>query len=71
MNVFDLTFTCPDLKTQSDAEIIRESILASPGVGDVTIDHVNQTVHVVTANQDGGADVRARLFRSGFPPDLG
>ena len=69
MNVYALTFTCPDLTTQADAEIVRETLIDSPGVGEVDVDYINKVVKVTTANQDAGLDVRTRLFQSGFPPN--
>jgi hypothetical protein len=69
MNVYQLTFICPDMESQADVEMIRETVLNSPGVGDVTISLFEKTVVVSTANQDAGVDVRSRLFNAGFPPD--
>lgn len=69
MKVYEISFVCPDIQSQADAEIVREIIINSPGVGDVTIDLATKVVTVVTANQDAGLDVRHRLFDSGFPPD--
>lgn len=69
MNVYSLSFKCPDIMTQADAEIVRATVLDSPGVGDVDVDFINKIVLVSTANVDEGLDVRTRLFQAGYPPE--
>jgi hypothetical protein len=56
-----------------DETSVHDILFAAPGVDDVEVDMRTGRVRVVIVNQDGGADVRARLTRAGFPPadDLG
>jgi hypothetical protein len=69
MTVFQLTFRCPDVKTLDDAEIVRESLMMSPGISDVEVDWRGGYVKAATANQDGGKDLEKRLRDCGFPPE--
>lgn len=63
----ELIFRCPDIQNQADATSIHEVLTSSPGIGDVEVDYHTKRVRVVTANQDGGEDVRKRLSKAGFP----
>lgn len=63
----ELTLKCPDMKLQEDEIIVHQTLAGSPGIGLVETDFRAHTVHVVTANQDGGLDVRQRLEGAGYP----
>ncbi|HSI73092.1 MAG TPA: hypothetical protein VK934_07925 [Fimbriimonas sp.] len=67
MTVYQLTFRCPDLKTIEDAEIIKASLMDSPGFSDIDIDWRGGYIRAATANQDAGRDLIARLSKAGFP----
>ena len=69
MRVFELRYRCPDLHNQEDAEILRETLGSSPGIGMVEVDLSTRTVRVETANSDGGVDVYQRLINAGYPPE--
>ncbi len=69
MNVYELTFRCPDIKTQEDAEILRETLADGPGVGMIEVDWRTKIVQVVTSNQDAGRDVLKRLIDAGYRPE--
>lgn len=68
VRTFELVFKCPDVRTQEDEIIIQQTMAAAPGIGDVEVDHRTGYVRIVTANQDGGIDVRQRLEGAGYPP---
>jgi len=65
----ELMLKCPNLRLQEDEIIVHQTLAASPGIGLVEVDHRTGSVHVVTANQDGGEDVRTRLAGAGYPPE--
>ncbi len=67
--MFELTFRCPDVKTMDDAEIVRESLMVSPGISEVDVDWRGGYVRAATANQDGGKDLERRLSEAGFPAE--
>jgi hypothetical protein len=69
MTVYQLTYHCPDLHTQEDAEIVRESLMNAPGFSDIDVDWRTGKVVVATANQDGGKDATMRLINAGFRPE--
>ena len=69
LTIYDVKFTCPDIRNQSDVILIREALAQSPGVDLVEVDIKNHRVHVTTANQDGGSDIRQRLSSAGFPAE--
>lgn len=64
----EVVFKCPDIRTQMDAISAKEILFSAAGVDDVEVDWKTGLVRVVTVNQDGGADLRERLSRHGFPP---
>ena len=63
----ELHMTCPDLHSQADGRNLGRVLYMSPGVDDVEIDYITGQVRVVTANQDGGIDIKRKLSESGFP----
>jgi hypothetical protein len=65
----ELILRCPDIHTQEDEMIIHQTLQAAPGIGDVEVDYKTGEVRILTANQDGGLDVRRRLADAGFPPE--
>lgn len=69
MTVYQLTFHCPDMRTQEDAEIVRESLMNAPGFSDIEADWRTGIVTIATANQDGGKDATRRLIDCGFRPE--
>ncbi len=69
MQTFNLTYRCPDIRTQEEAEMVRETLATSPGVGEIEVDYRTGEVRVSTSNQDGGKDLLARLIGSGYPPE--
>jgi len=69
MRSFQLSYRCPDLANQEDAEIVRETLMSSPGVGDIDVDWRTKMVAVVSANQDGGVAVFNALRGCGFPAE--
>jgi hypothetical protein len=69
MTVYELELQCLDFKAQMDAQLIRQALVASPGVGMIDFDLPGHRVRVITANQDGGRDVVLRMSRAGFPPE--
>jgi hypothetical protein len=69
MQTFHVEYRCPDIMSQEDAEMVREALIASPGIGDVDIDWRTKLVKVTTSNQDGGKSVLAVLLTCGFPPE--
>jgi copper chaperone CopZ len=69
MQVFTFDVKCSDIKNMQDVMMIQTSLANSPGIDLVDVDVATQTIHVKTANQDGGVDVRRRLADSGFPQD--
>ena len=66
----ELKFRCPDMHFLADALDVERKLFRSPGVYEVQIDHVSGKVRVLTANQDGGVDVRRTLAAAGFPAEL-
>lgn len=48
--------------------MIHTAMAAAPGISLVEVNYRSGEVHIVTANQDGGADVLERLDAAGFPP---
>jgi hypothetical protein len=69
MRVYDLHFTCPDLTSQEDVDMLVTTLSSSPGVGMVEADWRTKKVRVETANQDGGEDVIERMIDAGFRPE--
>ena len=69
VKTFDLHFICPNIRVQEDEVIVHQTLAGAPGVGLVEVDYKTGRVHVVTANQDGGIDVRNRLSWAGYPPE--
>ncbi len=69
MDIFRLELHVPDMKTQVDAQQVREALHSSPGFDLAEIDIPTHMVIVKTANQDAGKDVIFRLSHAGFPPD--
>lgn len=67
VKTFDLHFVCPNIRLQEDEIIVHQTLESAPGVGLVEVDYKTGRVHVVTANQDGGLDVRQRLDNAGYP----
>lgn len=63
----ELMLKCPDIHDQADVSDIEHALSASPGIGLVEVDYQAKTVYAVTANQDGGIDIRQRLRDAGFP----
>jgi hypothetical protein len=55
--------------SQEDAEIVKESLMSCPGVGEMEVDWRTKEVRVVTSNQDGGKSVLEALLHCGFPPE--
>lgn len=68
MQTFDLLFDCPDIDSQEDEMIIGQTLDGSPGIDRIEVDIQLHRVHVTTANQDGGEDVRRLLIGAGYPP---
>ena len=56
--------------TQVDQSIIKSTLSHSPGVGAVEVDADQNLVAIVTASQDGGAEVLKRLADHGYPHDV-
>ena len=69
MTTYRLTFRCPDLHSQEDAEILREHLVHVAGVGEVNVDYRTKLVEVVTSNQDGGRSIREVILKSDYPPE--
>lgn len=67
VKTFDLHFICPNVRLQEDEVIVHQTLEAAPGVGLVEVDYKTGRVRVITANQDGGLDVRQRLDGAGYP----
>jgi hypothetical protein len=67
MKSFTLILRCPDIRSQEDAEVVREVLSSSPGIDTVDVDYATHTVRASTFNDDGGTDVRRRLDDAGFP----
>ena len=66
MQVFAKTFY---LVSQNDAEIAKQTLLNAPGIDSIEVDHTAHTVFVACANQEGLADVEARLADAGYGPE--
>jgi hypothetical protein len=69
MNTYRLTYRCPDIHTQEDAECIRDALMSAPGVGDIEVDWRTKIVQVVCSDQDGGKTVLQLLIGAGFSPE--
>ena len=70
VQTFDLVFSCPNIRVQDDETIVKQTLASGPGVGLVEVDYKTGRVHVVTANSDGGFDVRERLSNAGYPVEV-
>lgn len=55
-----------DLK-QEDVSMVKGVLSDSPGIGAVELDWERDLIAVVTAAQDGGAELMVRLERAGYP----
>ena len=64
----EMLLRCPDIHTQEDEMIIGQTLDGSPGIDRIEVDVQHHQVHVTTANQDGGTDVRRLLISAGYPP---
>jgi hypothetical protein len=69
MQIYSLNLKSLEIQNQQDVMMIQQALAHSPGIDLVEVDVEQHTVHVVTANQDGGVDVKRRLDAAGFPCD--
>ena len=69
MQVYSLNLKSPEIRNEQDVMMIQQALAHSPGIDVVQVDIENHTVHVTTASQDGGVDVKRRLDDAGFPTD--
>ncbi len=67
MRVYKLEIESSEIQNQQDVMMIETVLANAPGIGEVQVDIARHVVTVVTANQDGGVDVRQRLDAAGFP----
>lgn len=70
MELYAHTYRCPDVVSQEDALIIRETLQNAPGIEEVEVDHADHSVYVRTANQEGLQEIVAMLTTAGYPPEL-
>ena len=68
MTTTKLRMRVPDLRVQADATQIKNILSGSPGIDRVVPDYEAGILDVITAAQDGGADVIHVLSQGGYPP---
>lgn len=69
MQNFELRLHCDEIKNLQDKMMIESALSHSPGIDTVDVDIERHELRVVTANQDGGADVLRCLDNAGFTCD--
>jgi copper chaperone CopZ len=63
------SFLCPDIRSQSDAEIIRETLENAPEIDSCEIDVPARTVTVRFAESLNEFALAEHLRDAGFPPE--
>jgi len=64
------TFECPDIRTQMDAEIIRETLANASGIDDCQVDVPARSVTVRFVEALNDAALRGHLRDAGFPAEI-
>lgn len=64
------TFHCPDIRSQADAEIIRETLDNAPEIADCEIDIAARTVTVRFVESMNQTQLEEHLGDAGFPPAI-
>jgi hypothetical protein len=69
MELHAKTYRCPDMVSQSDADMVQESLLTVPGIDRVEPNYHDHTVFVTCAVADDFRFVVDQLRSAGYPPE--